>query len=428
MMTCTIATKEALAAIRALMRITRGNENIHVFSSVKIVVASFGGMTWEATNGDLALRVNIRSADFDGQRIVDKIECVDAKEFLAAVRAVSGQYFELKLRNHPGVGLRVLVNGNPVAAHCEAQDIPDLPDHPYDAHSCTLQAANFRGILSEVRVAISDNAARYYLNGVHFFTDGDETLTLEATDGYRMAQGCVSLAAPSTPPHLPRNRNRSFIVPADAVNLLCTMLNSSRHTDAGIEATFDTFKYCFEFESPGRWRMWGRCIDAYFPDCDQIKPMPDEFLDANGVTIGTYGIKKAIESLKPSFAQKIKELVSEAKLLPAETERQRDHRKQKVDEANKDGQIITLHARGEDLIISHENAIGGVARISSSGIDSEVRIPAFQITDWLHGQVVRYCPVKASKKHDRPTLFVSQRGVRHYIMSMKEPKVVKEIA
>lgn len=149
------------------------------------------------------------------------------------------------------------------AAHFDAQlngmaadEFPTIPEVKA-IESIAINKAELADGLSQVVFAASPDESRPVLAGVIFIVN-DNTLTLVATDSYRLAECKIDLKS---------SKSTMMIVPARTINELIRLL--SEGVDGEVEIKFSKTEAVFEI---GDISIVSRLIDGKFPDYKQIIP------------------------------------------------------------------------------------------------------------------------------------------------------------
>ncbi len=173
-------------------------------------------------------------------------------------------------------------------------NVPVLPaeDFPLMAtgemeHNFALTTTSLQHALKCTRYAISNEEARYYLNGV-FMHVTEEGLIAAATDGHRLAQAHVDTgeAAMKGMPDI--------IVPRKTVSELLKLIGEF---DGDVEINVSRGKIVFEI---GRLTLISKTIDGTFPDYTRVIPTGNDMK----VQISTKALADAIDRVSTIASEK----------------------------------------------------------------------------------------------------------------------------
>ncbi len=139
-----------------------------------------------------------------------------------------------------------------------AIDFPQI--HPKTLpFSLKIQASSFKKIIDDTRFAMSNEEARYSLNGIYFHPCGD-TWRAVATDAHRLALGCLPIPAADL------IGAPNVIVGRKAISELCKLLTESA---AEIDVSFSNQQMMVSF---AHGHFSSRLLEGQFPDYQQAIP------------------------------------------------------------------------------------------------------------------------------------------------------------
>jgi DNA polymerase III subunit beta len=185
---------------------------------------------------------------------------VPAKTLLDCVQLLRDEQVELSLD-----GTELLVK-TPVSTTkmkgVPADEFPVVPDIQ-EENGVVVDAKEFRYALSQVALASAKNEIRPELSGVSMSIEG-KTMTLAATDSYRLAERTISLEQGSG--------SVTAIVPAQTI-AECVRLLSLKNPAGDGETQVRMFvsggQIAFRYDA---FEMVSRLIDGQYPDYKQIIP------------------------------------------------------------------------------------------------------------------------------------------------------------
>lgn len=137
-----------------------------------------------------------------------------------------------------------------------ADEFPTIPDVKA-IQGFTIDVGELINALTQVVFAASPDESRPVLAGVIFILD-ENTLTLVATDSYRLAECKLDLKS---------DKQFTIVVPSRTINELIRLASDS--TEDKIEIKFSKTEAVFEI---GHISIVSRLIDGKFPDYKQIIP------------------------------------------------------------------------------------------------------------------------------------------------------------
>lgn len=150
-----------------------------------------------------------------------------------------------------------------------ATEFPLVPPVTGDK-SFELDAAEFRGALSQVLFAVASNESRAELSGVSFqfgkSTDGRATLTMASTDSYRLAERTLVLDGSS------ESTETNVIIPARTLSEVSRILGIFRDdvdAEKRLQIRLSEAQVVFKY---GSVELTSRTIEGTYPDYRQIIP------------------------------------------------------------------------------------------------------------------------------------------------------------
>jgi DNA polymerase-3 subunit beta len=177
-----------------------------------------------------------------------------------------------------------------------AIDLDTLPpeDFPYMAKGtyareletvATFKALHLRDVLRLCASSISDEATRYYLNGINLCGEGDRaspTFTAVATNGHHLTHVSVPAA---------KWAGDAMILPRKSADVLAAMLTNPV-AQVELCANYQTL---LQVNGPG-WTLRTKVIDGTFPDYTRIMPRTDTLIGAT--TLDCTDVKAKAKRLK----------------------------------------------------------------------------------------------------------------------------------
>ncbi|USO01378.1 MAG: DNA polymerase III subunit beta [Alphaproteobacteria bacterium] len=132
-------------------------------------------------------------------------------------------------------------------------------------HNFSMPAKDLFTVLDQVRFAMSNEEARYYLNGVLLHPKGAQEMRAVATDGHRLARASfyVSTNVEKLPP---------VIISRKCVNELAKLIGES---EGAIDLSISDTQIAFTL---GNAYLTSRLIDGTFPDYEAVIPKVNDKL------------------------------------------------------------------------------------------------------------------------------------------------------
>jgi DNA polymerase-3 subunit beta len=223
--------------------------NLPILHNV-LVEAKEDGVHLSSTNLEMAIRVLVRGKVEETGSVT-----VPAQVFASYVALVNSERVDVQQ------------DGNSLLLHAENQntkmngeaatEFPIIPEVDRTV-SFSVPVAELEQGMRQTLVAVSHDESRPELTGVLFSVEG-KTLTLVATDSYRLAERRIHLAK-----EVPQKR--AVIIPASSLSELMRVLS-------GVEG--DVTMYCTENQAlfvAAEVELSTRLIEGVFPDYAQIIP------------------------------------------------------------------------------------------------------------------------------------------------------------
>jgi DNA polymerase-3 subunit beta len=240
-----VARKDLLAELTPMQGVVERKSTIPVLSHI-LLRAEDGTLHMAATDLDVSL-----TASCDADVIGDGAIAVQARKFIEIIRASAGedvllaQEEESRLRIEVGRS-RFKING------LSAEDFPSLPEVPADG-SVSIPYEKLRAMISKVIFAVSTEESRFQLNGA-LMKLADGTLSIVATDGYRLALVENDLEGATA--------GEGVLVPRKALQEL-------QRLEGEGDVTFARGDHHLSFRV-GRRELICRILEGSFPDYDRV--------------------------------------------------------------------------------------------------------------------------------------------------------------
>lgn len=236
-------------ALTTAERFTGKNISLPTLGSILFHLRG-GTLTIAATNLEYAIEMVVSGSGEGEERI-----CVPAKISSAFIQSLKDDTIDVEAKNTH----LVLKSGARITRiNCLTADefplIPSLKKHTGVVVSSSL----LREGLEKVLPAVSLSGFKPELNGV-LFRAGKQSLTLAATDTFRLTEKTITLAKG------PADKNFSFILPSRAASEIMRVLRDGEESEIWIDENQALF-------SIGNTKIVSRLIDGVFPEYEGIVP------------------------------------------------------------------------------------------------------------------------------------------------------------
>lgn len=249
----TIERSAALAAMSLVSGIT-GKKAIAILNHVMITAAD-QSVTFRTTNLDQEATVTAPAQVTDGGAY-----CLHAGQLGDIIRnAPDGSEISFEPSKD---ATRITIKAGRSRFNLPFLDVADFPTFPALSKPSKFQIDRdvFAGALGQCAVAMSRDATRYILNGVHIQADA-KIMTLCGTDGHRL----IKVTTPTTASKV------NAVIPSDMVRETIKALTSSHGPDdASVE--IDASKVMVRV---GHIVILSKLIDGNFPDVERVIPKHD---------------------------------------------------------------------------------------------------------------------------------------------------------
>lgn len=254
--------------LQVVSHITTRNTNLPILQNVLIATAN-GIITLASTNLEIGIRTHVR-----GKVEVDGSFTLPAQLFSNYVNLITAERVDCVLDDN---SFHVKANGQQTVIKGEpASDFPILPDiEKSSAYTAPKQALEVG--LQQTVIAASIDETRPEIAGV-LFSMGDKSLTLAATDSYRLAEKKIEVLESAQPCRV--------ILPQRSAQELLRILQNSDTEKVTIYTT-ETQLAC----EIGDTEFVSRVIEGTFPDYEQIIP-------EHGNTIVTLPTQELVKAVK----------------------------------------------------------------------------------------------------------------------------------
>lgn len=278
-----IEAKQLKAAVQEVAGAVEGRNTVPVLAN--ILIETEGG------------RLFLRGTDLD-MEITRQVDVISAKQLRTTVNAKVLSALVGKLPADSVVTLALEGGHLSVASGRARFSLETLPADDFPCIVANGWLAQFEipalvllTAIERVRLAISTEETRYYLNGIFFHRvvpeQGEPQLRCAATDGHRLAR--YTLPLPSGAEELP-----DVIVPRKCVELLRRMADKQ---EGAIDVAFSSTKARFEI---GQTVIVSKLIDGTFPDYSRVIPSSND----KHLTIAADSLAEAVARIQVVSTEK----------------------------------------------------------------------------------------------------------------------------
>lgn len=248
--------------VRALTHATKAVESRNTIPILANVLLSADGGQLTVTATDLDVQVS-SSAPAEGTLETT----VDAKRLADIARRLSGDVVTLSLKDD-----KLTVKSGRSRFVLPTLPVSDFPRLDADDLGAPFQL-DFAELVAPVKFAISSEATRYYLCGVHLHNTAEGGIRAVATDGHRLAHN-TAVGAPTIP---------AVIIPAKTVGIVpAGLVDVSLSQNKVRFATADTI-------------IVSKLIDGSYPDYQRVIP-------ANNTNVATVDRKELASAVARATA------------------------------------------------------------------------------------------------------------------------------
>ncbi|MGF1475121.1 MAG: DNA polymerase III subunit beta [Geminicoccaceae bacterium] len=244
---------------------------IPILSNLRLLA---DGSRLEITATDMELTIHEGA---DAQVQAEGATTVPAHTLHDIVRKLPGEA-KIELRQEPNSSEITVTSGRAVFTlpTLPAADFPAMGGESFE-HRFSLSAADLKALIDKTRFAISNEEARYYLNGIHFHvrkSGATSALRAVATDGHRLARMEVGMpeGAADIPP---------VIVHKKTVAEMRRLLDDA---DEEVEISLSSNRIQMK---AGSAVLVSRLVDGTFPDYERVIPANNDkqlVIDAKAFT------------------------------------------------------------------------------------------------------------------------------------------------
>lgn len=286
-----IERKSLVEVLRLLNKVIEKRNSVPILACV-LLESTGDSVTIRGTDLDIAVSAQV-PADAPASRAI----AVDFAVLLAAASKGKGEFVTIADVGGERVTFRDGENG--AMLRMPAREAADFPHMALNGlgNAFAFTAEELASDIDRVRVAVSTEETRYYLNGIFFHRTPDEygndVLRMAATDGHRLAR------ITRTPPEGMPESFPDAIVPRKTCDVLAYAL---RKATGDVWTEFSTSKVRFRSK---RVVIESKLIDGTFPDYSRVVPsvcLRSVTIDARmladiskSVTAHTSGKNKAVK-------------------------------------------------------------------------------------------------------------------------------------
>lgn len=240
-----LSRNDLMGELGPMQGVVERKSTIPVLSHILLRVEE-GGLFLAATDLDVSL-----TSFCQGEVKSEGAIAIQARKFVEIIRASSGDEVLLRQDDESSIGIRVgrsrfKING------LSPEDFPSLPTVEGDER-VTVPYAQLRGMISKVLFAVSTEESRFQLNGA-LMKMGDNSLSIVATDGYRLALVENELGG--------AGESDGVLVPRKALQELLRL-------EADGDVSFGSSEHHLSFKV-GRRELICRILEGTFPDYERV--------------------------------------------------------------------------------------------------------------------------------------------------------------
>ncbi len=258
---------------------TTKNVNLPILNNILIKVES-GNIEFISTNLEIGIKHQLRGkVESDGEFTVDAKLISEYVNLLSGGEKVKIEEKDNELRVESG-SYKTKIKGE------SAKDFPLIPTIS-EENQYVFKIDDLKKALNSVVFAVSNSENRVELTGV-LFNFSDNTLSLAATDSYRLAEKEIKIK------NNPNNQEQKVIVPAKTIQELLRILNNidfddeAENTDQ-IKINISDNQILFTFDSVS---LISRVINGRYPDYKQIIPNKSQ----TDVVVGRQELTRAVKA------------------------------------------------------------------------------------------------------------------------------------
>ena len=250
-MKVTLNTNNMAKAMSIVGRAAAKHTTLPVLGNV-MLSANDGSLTLAASNLEWSIVHTISQVEVESEG-----QATVPAQFAEWVKSLPAGPLELESTD------KHAVKGNAEGAKArfsgvDPEQFPALPG--LDGDSCVINAGALRAALNKTVFAAATDMSHPALTAVFFEIQGD-TMTLAASDGFRISQVQVALAAPAT-------SDLSFLIPAEMLRELQRLAWDDEET---VTLTINDLRTQVGFYL-GDTKVIARLMDGKFPDYRRIIP------------------------------------------------------------------------------------------------------------------------------------------------------------
>lgn len=216
---------------------------------------------------------------------------VNAKDFVSALRNLSGRVIELKKDDSRRTVRGCYDEGYFEMPYDDADEFPDVNIGLENKIEKTVDSRVLSEALNAAECAVAvNNELHPVLNGIHFDFN-DNGMEVASFDGFKMAKFASA--------EITNEQPFSFTLPSKACKLVASM---TQKTDACVALTYGTNNVIF---SKGNYSVVSRLYDGKFPPVNRL--ISDSY--AIEVSVGKSEVLNALRSVSPSSNNKSEQIV-----------------------------------------------------------------------------------------------------------------------
>lgn len=285
-------TKEnLLRGLTLVSHVASKNITLPILNNV-LLKARDGVLEISATNLEIGMNSRVR-----GKVEIEGSFTVNAKLLTDYVNLLANDRVDMEVKDQ---SLYIsCANSSTIMRGLDAAEFPVIPtvEKKY-THVCRAQ--DLRAALSQVVFAVSNDESRPEISGI-FFRVANNTLTLAATDSYRLAERVLSLESSTS--------EAMMIIPAKTTYELLRIMGDEEGSMTIVQSDTQALF------SIGTAELVSRTIEGRYPDYTQIIPKTHTTLAEVSVDELTKAIRTASLFCKPGVNDVTLQFIPDSKLV-----------------------------------------------------------------------------------------------------------------
>lgn len=229
---------------------------IPALAGIKIELTN-KGLSFTGSNDDITIHSSIDKKKIEEINEVGSI-IVPGKYFIEIIRKIPNDMIDIETD-----GVKIMISTPSSNYNLNGMDVSDYPKYNLEMSKNPIYISKkmLKSIVNQTSFAVSNQESRPILTGINFMIE-NKTLTVVATDSYRLAQKTIHL-------NEPRDEKVNMVIPGTNLYKLIKILNEEDN-EIEIHLLNNTVLFCFDeilFQS--------RILNGTFPNTSNL--IPKEF-------------------------------------------------------------------------------------------------------------------------------------------------------